>query len=51
MDSTSSEHSSAPESGAGQWTGDFDPLSDADERRVLFATIDSFKYVLICFCC
>lgn len=43
MDSTSSEHSSAPESGAGQWTGDFDPLSDADERRVLFATIDSFK--------
>ena len=27
----------------GQWAGDFDPLSDNDERLVLFAALDSFK--------
>ncbi|PWY90109.1 N2227-domain-containing protein [Aspergillus heteromorphus CBS 117.55] len=25
------------------WSGDFDPLADHDERRVLFATLDSFR--------
>ena len=27
----------------GEWAGAFNPLSDAGERRVLFATLDSFK--------
>jgi len=27
------------------WQGDFDPFSDPDERRVLFATFDSFRCV------
>jgi hypothetical protein len=26
------------------WAGDFDPLADPDERRVLFAALDSFRY-------
>lgn len=26
------------------WDGDFDPIADAEERRVLFATLDSFRY-------
>jgi hypothetical protein len=25
------------------WQGDFDPLSDQEERRVLFAALDSFR--------
>ncbi|KAF4239012.1 hypothetical protein CNMCM8980_009495 [Aspergillus fumigatiaffinis] len=25
------------------WSGDFDPLADPEERRVLFATLDSFR--------
>ncbi|KAE8146917.1 N2227-domain-containing protein [Aspergillus avenaceus] len=25
------------------WSGDFDPLADPDERRVLFAALDSFR--------
>ncbi|EAW07305.1 uncharacterized protein ACLA_020120 [Aspergillus clavatus NRRL 1] len=25
------------------WAGDFDPLADVEERRVLFATLDSFR--------
>ncbi|PYI27008.1 N2227-domain-containing protein [Aspergillus indologenus CBS 114.80] len=25
------------------WAGDFDPLADAEERRVLFAALDSFR--------
>jgi hypothetical protein len=28
---------------AEEWEGDFDPLSDTEERRVLFAALDSFK--------
>lgn len=27
------------------WQGDFDPFSDAEERRVLFAAFDSFRWV------
>lgn len=27
------------------WAGDFDPFADPEERRVLFATLDSFRYV------
>lgn len=27
----------------GSWQGDFDPFSDPDERRVLFAAFDSFR--------
>lgn len=27
------------------WSGDFDPLADPEERRVLFATLDSFRCV------
>lgn len=29
-----------------EWNGDFDPFEDAEERRVLFATLDSFRYEL-----
>lgn len=29
------------------WAGDFDPLADPDERRVLFAALDSFRYGLV----
>ncbi|KAI9653972.1 MAG: hypothetical protein M1821_006833 [Bathelium mastoideum] len=28
---------------AGTWEGDFDPFADPEERRVLFATLDSFR--------
>ena len=28
------------------WTGDLDPFSDQEERQVLFAALDSFRYVL-----
>lgn len=27
------------------WGGDFDPFADPEERRVLFAAFDSFRYV------
>lgn len=27
------------------WAGDFDPLADPEERRVLFAAFDSFRCV------
>lgn len=27
------------------WQGDFDPFSDPEERRVLFAAFDSFRWV------
>ena len=27
------------------WGGDFDPFTDEEERRVLFAAMDSFRYV------
>lgn len=27
------------------WEGEFDPLADPEERRVLFATLDSFRCV------
>jgi carnosine N-methyltransferase len=27
----------------GEWGGDFDPLSDPEERRVLFGALDSFR--------
>jgi hypothetical protein len=26
-----------------EWAGDFDALSDPEERRVLFAALDSFR--------
>lgn len=29
-----------------EWDGDFDPFGDAEERRVLFAALDSFRYEL-----
>ena len=28
-----------------EWAGTFSPLSDERERRVLFAALDSFRYV------
>lgn len=40
-DDESSSHRSVESDG--QWAGDFDPLSDNDERLVLFAALDSFK--------
>lgn len=27
------------------WAGDYDPLSDPEDRRVLFAALDSFRCV------
>jgi hypothetical protein len=27
-----------------EWAGDFDPLADKEEQRVLFAALDSFRY-------
>lgn len=27
------------------WAGDFDPFADPDERRVLFAAFDSYRFV------
>lgn len=33
-----------PEPDVRSWDGDFDPIADAEERRVLFATLDSFRY-------
>lgn len=30
----------------GEWNGDFDPFADSEERRVLFAALDSFRYEL-----
>ena len=40
------------------WGGDFNPFADPEERRVLFAAFDSFRYAVgrqsipthICFC-
>lgn len=26
-----------------QWDGEFDPFADPEERRVLFAALDSFR--------
>lgn len=26
------------------WAGDFDPFAETEERRVLFAAFDSFRY-------
>ena len=32
---------------AEEWDGDFDPIrDDPEERRVLFAALDSFRYAL-----
>lgn len=31
---------------AQSWQGDFDPFADDEERRVLFAAFDSFRYTL-----
>lgn len=28
------------------WAGDFDPLGDASERKVLFSAFDSFRWVI-----
>jgi hypothetical protein len=28
-----------------EWSGGFDPFADPEERRVLFAALDSFRYV------
>lgn len=30
------------ESSPGGWSGGFDPFSDEEEKRVLFAAVDSF---------
>lgn len=30
---------------AEEWKGDFDPFSDPEERRVLYAALDSFRSV------
>lgn len=27
----------------GEWSGEYDSLADAEERRVLFAALDSFR--------
>ncbi|KAI5284708.1 hypothetical protein KEM54_001128, partial [Ascosphaera aggregata] len=29
----------------GEWAGDYNPLQDDEERRILFSVLDSFKYV------
>lgn len=36
-----------PETGEEEngWGGDFNPFADPEERRVLFAAFDSFRYV------
>lgn len=34
------------EDDARSWSGNFDPLSDAEERRVLFSAFDSFRWVI-----
>jgi len=31
------------EPGERTWGGDLDPLADAEERQVIFATLDSFR--------
>jgi hypothetical protein len=43
----SSETHQNPQTGEEEssWGGDFDPFSDPEERRVLFAAFDSFRYV------
>lgn len=43
----SSETHQNPQTGEEEasWGGDFDPISDPEERRVLFAAFDSFRYV------
>jgi carnosine N-methyltransferase len=38
---TSMDHD--PPDDAHSWAGEFDPFADAEERRVLFATLDSFR--------
>lgn len=30
---------------AKEWEGDFDPLSDPDEKRHLLSVLDSFRYL------
>jgi carnosine N-methyltransferase len=34
---------SSPNTASEEWAGDFDPLSDDEERRVLFAALDAFR--------
>lgn len=31
------------ENSGSQWAGEFDPLAEDEERRVLFGALDSFK--------
>lgn len=40
-----SEHQKPQTGEESGWGGDFDPFSDPEERRVLFAAFDSFRYV------
>lgn len=28
-----------------EWTGEFDPMSDPEERKHLLSVLDSFRYV------
>lgn len=28
---------------SGEWSGEYDPLTDPEEKRVLFAALDSFR--------
>lgn len=40
-----SEHQKPQTGEESGWGGDFDPFADPEERRVLFAAFDSFRYV------
>lgn len=44
MASDTQHHMDDPEEER-SWAGDFNPFEDPEERRVLFATLDSFRYV------
>jgi hypothetical protein len=49
---SNSEHPSYESDGMERsWAGDFDPFADPEERRVLFAAFDSFRYVALSWFC
>lgn len=41
----------SPEDQHQEWAGEYDPLADEAERKVLFSVLDSFKYVsgMLCY--
>ena len=39
-------HPPTDDSETRSWAGDYDPLSDPEDRRVLFAALDSFRCVI-----